>query len=75
MKKTDEPAARVTPDQALEFLENFRKMQAGIEDGKTLVSIRVPNNILNAFRLLAKSEDRPYQRMMIQALREYLSKK
>lgn len=65
---------RITPDQAVEFLESFRKMQAGKDDSSTPVSIRVPGNILRSYKALAAAEGRSYQTMMIQALREYLSK-
>ncbi len=65
----------LTPEQALEFLESFRKLQAGLDEPTKAISLRVPGNILNAYKNLAISQNMPYQRMMIQALREYLSKR
>lgn len=72
MKKNK--AGKPTPEQALAFLENFRKMQAGKDEPSIPISLRVPGNILKAYKALAATEDRSYQTMMIQALREYLSK-
>lgn len=64
----------ITPEQALEFLESFHQMQAGQDEPTTPISLRVPGNILKAYKALALAEGRPYQSMMIQALREYLKK-
>jgi predicted DNA binding CopG/RHH family protein len=65
---------KVSPEQALEFLEGFRKMQTGKDEPTKAISLRVPGNILTAYKTLAASEGRAYQSMMIQALRAYLAK-
>jgi predicted DNA binding CopG/RHH family protein len=62
-----------TAEQALAFLEDFRKMQAGLDEPTQAISLRVPNNILRAYKALAAAENRAYQTMMIQALRRYLA--
>jgi predicted DNA binding CopG/RHH family protein len=64
----------ISPDEALDFLDAFQKMLADQDEPSTAISLRVPANILRSFKTLAKAQDRPYQRMMIQALREYLER-
>lgn len=72
MKKRSK-ALKPTPEQAVDFLENFRKMRAGQDEPTKPISLRVPGNILKAYKALAAAENRSYQTMMIQALRDYLS--
>lgn len=73
-KKSRKNESVLTPEQAVEFLENFRLMQAGQDKPAIMISIRVPENILDAYRVLAASEGRAYQTLMNQALREFLRK-
>jgi hypothetical protein len=49
-------------------------MRAGKDDPTKAISLRVPGNILQAFKTMAMAENRSYQSMMIQAFREYLAK-
>ena len=76
MKKTAKTGrqreSRITPEQALDFLESFREMQAGKDEPTRMISIRVPGNVLRAYKIAAQAENRSYQSMMNQALREYL---
>lgn len=65
---------KVSPEQALKFLEDFRLMQAGLDEPTQPISIRVPANILRAFKAIAQAEKRPYQSLMILAFRDYLQK-
>ena len=64
--------AKVTPEQAIDFLESFRDLQAGRDLAKKAISIRVPENLLKSFKARANFEKRPYQTIMIEALREFL---
>lgn len=73
MKKVKRQA-RVSPEAAMDFLESFRKMQAGLDEPTKAISLRVPANVLRAYKFIAASEKRSYQTMMNQALREYLAK-
>ena len=47
-------------------------MHAGLDEATQAISIRVPANILRAYKNLAVAEGRSYQAMMIQAMRDYL---
>ena len=61
--------ASITPEQALNFLEDFRQMSSGIDEPTTLISIRVPENILRILKIRAKSEGKKYQSLMIEYVR------
>lgn len=65
---------KLTPEQALDFLEGMRQLQSGIDEKTQPISIRVPGNLLRAYKTLAQTEGRSYQTMMIQALRDFLLK-
>lgn len=75
MKRKNNPTITLTPEQALQFLEDFRKMRSGVDEVSQPISIRIPQNILRAFKTLAKTRGSPYQSLMLQALREYLNQK
>jgi predicted DNA binding CopG/RHH family protein len=76
MKTRKKPSAEIlTPEQAIDFLESFQKMVHGIDEPSKAISLRVPENILRAYKLKAKQEKRGYQTMMIEALRQGLSQK
>lgn len=62
---------RISPEEALDFLESFKKMSSGLDEKTQLISLRVPANILRAYKIKARAEDKPYQRLMMQALREF----
>ena len=66
--------ASITPEQALNFLEDFRQMSSGIDEPTTLISIRVPENILRILKIRAKSEGKKYQSLMIEYVRYGLKK-
>ena len=52
----------VSTEETLEFLEDFRKLHAEIRPAKSrLISLKVPEDLLNAFRLKARIKGVPYQ--------------
>ena len=52
----------MTPDQIIQFLEDFRQLRASKVTSKTkLISIKVPEALLSVFRNKAMQEDVPYQ--------------
>lgn len=71
MKKINKKS-KVDPLDALNFLESMRTLQSNLDAPRKLISIRVPENILNALKQKAKIENKNYQSLMIQILREHL---
>ena len=61
--------AKVSPAEALRFLEDIRTMSAEIDEPTVAISLRVPGNILRAIKLRAKADGKKYQSLMIEYFR------
>lgn len=70
MKKRTE----LSPEEALEFLESIRTLSSNIDEERKLISIRVPQNLLRSLKLKAKNENKKYQSMIVESIREFLKK-
>jgi uncharacterized protein (DUF4415 family) len=66
-------AVRTTsPDEVVEFLENFREMHAPGARSR-LISMKVPVPLLGAFKLRCKIEGSRYQTKIKELMREWLA--
>lgn len=69
-----EYSKKLTPRQVVDFLEDFRQIAAAGKSSKSvLISMKVPENLLNAFKMQAKLQGRPYQTMIKDLMREHLN--
>ncbi|MCP3980259.1 MAG: hypothetical protein GY716_13220 [bacterium] len=66
-----EQARKSTPDEIARFLESFRRMHAPGARSR-LISMKVPEPLLDAFRLRCKVEGARYQTKIKQLMREWL---
>lgn len=78
---TDEYLERcrtMTPAQKLRFLEDFRLLHAASKAGFTakskLISLKIPEDLLEAFRKKAEREGVPYQTQIKNLMKEWLLK-
>ena len=55
-----EQARRISPEETLEFLEDFRRLH-GASPRSRLISIKVPEPLLRAFRLSCRMHGVRYQ--------------
>lgn len=72
---TDEYLAqcrRMTPDQVIRFLEDFRRLQASQPSRSKLISLKVPEDLLEAFRTRAQLEGVPYQTQIKRLMRGWV---
>ena len=72
---TDEYLARcrgMTPDQVIRFLEDFRRLHAKRPARSRLISLKVPEDLLHAFRQRAELAGVPYQSQIKQLMREWV---
>lgn len=55
--------AKLTPEQTLQFLEDFRQLHGAAQtpQSSTLISVRVPDPLLRLFRAKAAAAGIPYQ--------------
>lgn len=67
-------APKLTTDEAITFLENFRELAAA--GGKTksskLISIKVPEALLAAFKAKAQTQNKPYQTLIKELMWQWL---
>lgn len=73
-KKNPKPTSRVTPEEAVQFLEDIRLMASGIDEPTVPICIRVPSNLLRAVKTKAKADGKKYQSLMIEMLRTGIRK-
>jgi predicted DNA binding CopG/RHH family protein len=62
----------IKPIEALEFLESMRTLSSQIDGDKKMISIRIPENLIKALKLKAKVENKKYQNLIVESIREYL---
>lgn len=63
---------RISPDEAMEFIESFKKMLLEKDEPTKLISIRIPENILNVLKTHAKTNGKKYQSLIVEILRKEL---
>jgi len=75
-KQRDPSVRRPTPDEVVDFLENFRLLQdPQAKLPLRLISMKVDVPLLAAFKFKAAQEGVPYQTKIKQLMREWLAKK
>jgi len=64
---------KMKPEQVLRFLEDFRELQKARKPVKSkLISIKVPEDLLGAFKAKAGRIGRPYQTQIKDLMLEWL---
>ncbi|AHI06301.1 hypothetical protein BDW_09005 [Bdellovibrio bacteriovorus W] len=72
-KKTNETQSlKISPEEALRFLEDMRTMTLEVDEPTVAISLRVPGNVLRAIKLKAKADGKKYQSLMVEYLRRGL---
>lgn len=51
----------LTPDQIISFMEDFRTLHGSAPASSKLISMKVPEDLLNAFKAKARMTHTPYQ--------------
>ncbi len=70
-----ERCASLTPDQIIEFLENYRALVAKTPEKCQLISLKIEPSLLNAFKQKANLEGTHYQTKIKQLMREWIISK
>lgn len=69
-----ERCAHLTPEEIIEFLENYRNLIAQTPEKCKLISVKIEPSLLNSFKQKAKLEGIAYQTKMKQLMRDYVLK-
>ena len=68
-----EQCKKMKPEQVLQFLEDFRELQKSRKPVKSrLISIKIPEDLLESFKAKAACTGRPYQTLIKELMREWL---
>lgn len=72
-----EQCRQMTPDQIIRFLEDFRRLHGGTAPEASrvksrLISIKVPEDLLEAFKTKSRLERRPYQAQIKALMKDWL---
>lgn len=67
-----EKLRQLSPSQAADFLEDYRQLIHGQGEGSKLISLRVPESLLRAFRSKAESTGSKYQRQILSLMRAWI---
>ena len=62
----------MTPDQIIEFLENYRMLLSSVPQKSKLISLKIEPSLLNAFKQRAELEGVPYQTQIKKLMKEWL---
>lgn len=69
-----EQCRQMTPGQILQFLDEFRQLHGADKRSRSkLISIKVPENLLGAFRTRAELEGVPYQTQIKVLMKEWVT--
>jgi predicted DNA binding CopG/RHH family protein len=71
-KEYVERCRELTPDQILEFLENFRMLASESREKCQLISLKIEPSLLQAFKTKAKLSGVPYQTQIKKLMKEWV---
>ncbi len=71
-KQIHKKQKKLTPDQVVEFLDNFQSIVNGKDKPTKLISLRVPENILESFKTLATEKNQKYQSIIVKLMRDWV---
>ena len=64
----------MTPEQIIGFLDDFRQLHGSATSSKSkLISIKIPENLLNVFKAQAARAGTPYQTQIKKLMREWIT--
>lgn len=64
----------LTPDQILEFLDDFQKLMSDAPEKCQLISLKIEPSLLRAFKMKSKLLGVAYQTQMKKLMKEWLEK-
>ena len=62
----------LSPDDVVRFLEDFKRIQGAANTRSRLISLKVPEPLLAAFKIQAKLRGVPYQTQIKTLMRDWL---
>lgn len=72
-KEYIERCRELTPDQILEFLDDFQKLMSDTPEKCKLISLKIEPSLLRAFQMKAKLSGVAYQTQIKKLMKDWLS--
>lgn len=69
-----EHTRQMTPTQIADFISDYQQVFFSNEGDKKLISMRVPEKLLNSFKAKAKLSNRSYQNIIVDLMRDWLTR-
>lgn len=69
-----ERCGELSPDEIVRFLDDFKRIQGAAKARSRLISLKVPEPLLAAFKLQARLRGVPYQTQIKTLMREWLDR-
>ena len=66
--------AAMKPDEVIRFLEDFRRIHSPRKSQSKLISMKVPEDLLEVFKTKAKLSKIPYQTQIKQLMKDWVEK-
>lgn len=75
MKKTKQPRAlqKLSPEQIVQFLDEYASVVNSIDSKSKLISLRVPENILSVFKFKSREKNMKYQSQIVALMRKWIT--
>ncbi|MDH3977904.1 MAG: BrnA antitoxin family protein [Gammaproteobacteria bacterium] len=71
-----EQCKTMSPDQIIQFLDDFRQLHGSQSNSKSkLISMKVPEDLLNTFKAKAKFSGTPYQTQIKALMKSWVLEK
>lgn len=70
-----ERCAELTPEQIIDFLENYRMLVAGVPEKCKLISLKIEPSLLNAFKRKSQLQGVHYQTKIKQLMRDWIKER
>lgn len=67
-----EQCRELTTDQILQFLSDFQKLHSSQKSATKLISMKVPEDLLRAFKLKSELENVPYQTKIKKLMQQWV---
>lgn len=68
-------SSEISPEEAVQFLDDLQTLTSQIDEPTVLISLRIPANVLRNLKTRAKIENKKYQSMIVNYIRNGLNQK
>lgn len=78
MKKTKQihkPQQKLSPEQIVQFLDEYTNLINNVDSKSKLISLRVPENVLSIFKSKSQEKNIKYQSQIVALMRKWITEK